>query len=110
MASSKNNDRLSYGITILIFGLLFLLQKTGILAQIPYGENFISVGTFFLIAGIVFVATQPKRVLGWVFACIGLFLNADFFFGWMTNYSRYIVPLALIIAGIVMVFSASNKK
>lgn len=110
MATTKNNDRLSYGITILIFGLLFLLQKTGILSQIPYGDNFISVGAFFLIAGIVFIATQPKRALGWVFGAIGIFLNADFFFGWISSYSKYIVPLALIVGGIVMVFSASKKK
>ncbi len=44
MSTVKSNDKLSYGITILIFGVLFLLDKTGFLDKIPYGGNFISVG------------------------------------------------------------------
>ena len=64
MATSKSNDRLSYGITILIFGVLYLLDKVDLLSKIPYGKNFISVGVFFLIAGAVFLITQPKKILG----------------------------------------------
>ncbi|MFV0539504.1 MAG: LiaF transmembrane domain-containing protein [Dysgonomonas sp.] len=110
MAASKSNDRLSYGITILIFGVLFLLDKLHILDKIPYGNKFISVGMFFLIAGIVFLFTQPKKVLGWVFLGVGILLNADTFFGWMSSYSNLIVPLGLIIAGVAMVLTANKKK
>ena len=109
MASNNTNDRLSYGITILIFGLLFLLDKLGVLAKIPYAENLIGVGAFFLIAGIVFLFTQPKKVLGWVFLGIGILLNADIFFGWMHSYSKLIVPLGLIVAGLIMVLTHKKK-
>lgn len=107
---SKSNDRLSYGITILIFGVLFLFDKMGILNQIPYGHKLISIGVFFLIGGIVFLATQPKKVLGWVFLGVGILFNADLFFGWMDDYSRFIVPVGLIIAGVAMVLTAKNKN
>lgn len=110
MATSKSNDRLSYGLTLLIFGLLYLLDKIGVLAQIPYGSNFISVGAFFLIAGVVFVATQPKKALGWVFLVVGVFLNADFFFGWISSYSKYLIPIGLIIVGLVMIFTGKKSK
>lgn len=109
MATSKSNDRLSYGITILIFGVLFLLDKLGVLSKIPYGDYLISVGVFFLIGGIVFLITQPKKVLGWIFLIIGIILNADLFFGWMKSYSNLIVPLGLIIAGIAMVLTAKKS-
>lgn len=108
MANNNTNDRLSYGITILIFGILFLLDKINALTVIPF--NLISVGSFFLIAGIVFLCTQPKKVLGWVFLGIGVLLNADLFFGWMKSYSNLIVPIGLIIAGIVMVATYKKKK
>ncbi|MBB4036944.1 hypothetical protein GGR21_002858 [Dysgonomonas hofstadii] len=109
MSTVKSNDKLSYGITILIFGVLFLLDKTGFLDKIPYGGNFISVGAFFLIAGIVFLATQPKKILGWIFLGVGVLLNADLFFGWMSDYSNLIVPIGLIIAGIAMVLTSKKK-
>lgn len=110
MASNVSNDRLSYGLTILIFGLLYLLDKIGILAQIPYGKNLISVGAFFLIAGIVFLCTQPKKAMGWIFLAVGIFLNADFFLGWISIYSKYLVPLALVVVGLIMVFTSKKGK
>ena len=109
-ASNKSNDRLSYGITILVFGILFLLDKTGVLDKIPYGGNLISVGVFFLIAGIVFLATQPKKVLGWIFLGIGVLLTADLFFSWVSDYSNLIVPIGLIIAGLAMVLTYKKKE
>jgi len=109
MASTKSNDRLSYGITILIFGLLFLLEKIGVLAMIPYGHMLISVGVFFLIGGIVFLITQPKKILGWIFLVIGILLKADLFFSWIKDYSNLILPAGLIIAGVAMVMTAKSK-
>lgn len=108
--TNKSNDRLSYGITILIFGVLYLIDKVGILSKIPYGDALVSVGAFFLIAGIVFLITQPKKVLGWVFLGIGVVLNADFFFGWMKSYSNLIVPIGLIVAGIAMVLTSKKNS
>jgi hypothetical protein len=107
--TGKSNDRLSYGITILIFGILFLLDKLGVLVKIPYGDRLISVGSFLLIAGIVFLLNQPKKLLGWVFLGIGILLKADTFFGWMHSYSNLIVPGLLIVAGIVMALSSKMK-
>lgn len=109
MATDSNNDKLSYGLVLLIFGVLFLLDKIGILAQIPINYNFLSVSAFFLIAGIVFIITQPRRPLSWVFMIIGIFLNSNLFFGWLNAYSKYYIPLALIIVGLFMVFSSKKK-
>lgn len=110
MATKNSNDRLSYGLTILIFGLVFLLDKIGILDKIPYGGNLLTIGIFFLIAGIVFLVTQPKKVLGWIFLGIGVLTNADLFFGWMNNYSKFIVPIGLVIAGLAMVLTSTKKR
>lgn len=109
MAIKQTSDKLSYGITFLIFGVLYLLDKVNVLAQIPYGERLISVGAFFLIAGIVFVITQPKKVWSWLLLAVGVFLNSDIFFGWVSQYSKFIVPLALIVVGIVMILSSKKN-
>ena len=108
MAAGKSSDRMSYGITILVFGLIFLLQKLGILAHIPYGDRLISIGAFFLIAAIVFLATQPKNFLGWIFLAVAILLNANLFFGWVSVYSYLLLPVGLIVAGVAMILSAKK--
>ncbi|NDV69524.1 hypothetical protein [Dysgonomonas sp. 25] len=106
MASTGGkNDKLSFGITLVIFGLLFLLDKVGFLAQIPIRYDFISVSCFFLVAGIVFVCTQPKSTMSWVFLAVGIFLNFNHLFGWLNQYSKFFIPVAVIIAGIALIFS-----
>lgn len=103
--ATKSTDRMSYGITILIFGFLFLLQKLGVLAKIPYGDSVIGVASFFFIAAVVFLITQPKKALGWIFLAVTLLLNADLLFGWVKGYSYLLVPVGLIIAGLAMILS-----
>lgn len=103
MAANNNSDKLSYGIILLIFGVLFLLDKLGVFDTLTFGKQLLSIDSFFLIAGIVFVITQTKKVLGWVFLIIGLLLNADFLFNWASTYSRYIIPTLLIVAGISLI-------
>ncbi len=108
MSTSKSSDMMPYGITILIFGVLFLLRELGILAMIPYGNTLISVRVFFIIAAIVFLATQPKKYLAWVFLAIAIVLNANLVFGWLTTYSYLLMPAGLIIAGVAMILSAKK--
>lgn len=109
MAKEANNDKLSYGLILLIFGLFFLLDKLGLLAQLPINYNFLSISSFFLISGIIFIITQPKRVLSWIFLIIGLFLNSNILFSWLNAYSKFYIPLALIIIGIFLVVSSRKK-
>lgn len=106
--AKKNNDRLPYGLTIMVFGLIFLLNKTGVLSLIPYGERLMSVGVLFVIAGIIFLCTKAEKKMGLILTAIGVLINADFFFGWMHSYSNLIVPILLIVIGLVMVVSSKR--
>lgn len=106
--AKKSNDRFSYGLIIMIYGAIFLLSKTGALKYIPYGDNLMSVGTFFLIAGIILLLTKAEKTIGIVLTAIGLIINADLFFGWIQNFSAFIIPVALIALGLVMVLTSKK--
>lgn len=108
MSTSKSSDMMPYGITILIFGILFLLEKLNVLNKIPYGSTFISARVFFIIAAIVFLTIQPKKYLAWIFLAIAIVLNANFVFGWLSTYSYLLMPAGLIIAGVAMIISAKK--
>lgn len=103
--ANSRNDKLSFGIIILIFGLLYLFDKLGFLSQLPFKYDFISVNSGFFISGIVFVCTQPKRVLSWILLGVGLLLNANHLFSWIGEYSKFIIPIVAIIAGIALILS-----
>lgn len=108
MAAKDTENRLAYGLTILVFGVLFLLDKVGVLAHIPYGSAFISIGSLFLIAGVVFLLTKAEKKMGLILTGIGIVINSDIFFGWMRNYSNLIVPVILIVVGMIMVLTSKK--
>lgn len=108
MARNSTGDRLAYGLTVMIYGVLFLLQKTGVLSHIPYVSYLVSVGSFFLIAGIVFLSTKAEKTTGIVFTAVGVILCLDMFFNWMHSYTSLIASLILIIAGLVLVLAAKK--
>lgn len=105
---NKGSDRLSYGISFFIIGLLFLLSKLDILQNIPYASEFLSVGGILIIGGIVFLLKGASKTLGFIFLIVGLFLKSDLFFDWMHQHSNLIVPASLIIVGIFMIFSSKK--
>ncbi len=105
MAKASSN-RLPYGLLILIIGIIYLLSKTGILMRIPYADRLMNVGTFFLIAGVIFLFTKAEKTMGIIFVAIGAIMNFDFFFGWLKNYSSFIIPVALVVIGVWMVLTS----
>ncbi len=107
MAKNSGN-RFPYGLLILIIGIIYLLSKTGILAHIPYADKLMSIGTFFLIAGIIFLFTKAEKTMGIVFTAIGVIMNFDFFFGWIHNFSSLIIPVILIAIGLFMVITSKK--
>jgi len=106
--AKKNDNRLPYGLTIMTYGLIFLLSKVGILKHIPYGDRLLSIGSFFLIAGIIFLCAKTEKKSGIILTAIGLIINADLFFGWIHQLSALIVPILLITLGLVMVVTSKR--
>lgn len=106
--AKNTGDRLSYGLTLMVFGLLYLLDKIGILDRIPYGNKLMSIGSLFLIAGIIFLCTRVDKKMGLILTGIGVVINSDLFFGWMQSYSNLIVPILLIVVGVIMVLTSKR--
>jgi len=102
MAKNSNNYW-AYGLIMMVFGLIILLNRTGILKLVPYGSYLITTGSFFMIAGIILLITKSEKTNGIMLTAIGVILNADIFFGWMRSYSMLIMPIVLLVIGIILV-------
>lgn len=107
MARNSEN-KLAYGLILMVIGLIFLFDKTGLLDQIPYGNHATSLGVLTLIAGLILMAVKSDKKWGVILTGLGVLLNADFFFGWFNNLSAITVPVVLIIIGVVLVLKAKR--
>lgn len=107
MAKNSSN-KLPFGIIILLIGIFFLLSKTGLLDKIPYINKAMNVGSIFLIAGIIFLLTKREKTVGIIFTVIGVIINFDSVFGWIQNYSAFIIPIGLIAIGLGMVVTSKR--
>lgn len=108
--SEKESDKVAWGTTLLVFGILILLDKTGVTDNLPFTDFIQSIGTYFLVAGIIFLFLKTEKTLGIVFTAVGLFIHSDEFFGWMHNYRSLLIPLALIVVGVVMVLTSKRRR
>lgn len=102
MAKNSNNYW-TYGIIMMLFGLITLLNRTGILKLVPYGGYLMTIGSFFMIAGITLLFAKTEKTSGIMFTIIGVILNADMFFGWSRHYSMLIMPIVLLVIGIILI-------
>ena len=107
--SDKESDKVAWGATLLVFGLLILLDKMGVTDNLPFTDFIQSTGTYFLAAGIIFLILKREKTLGIVFTAVGLVIHSDVFFGWMHNYRSLLIPFALIVVGVVMVLTAKKR-
>ena len=111
MASiNKQSDRMDWGITLLLFGVIYLIHKTRVADNLPLVQFLTNPGTYFLVAGIVFLIYRKEKTLGIILTAIGLIIHSDLFFGWMKNYSNLIVPIVLIVVGGILILAGRKNR
>ena len=104
----KRSDKMAWGVTLLAFGVLILFDKLGVTDNLPFTDFIQSVGTYFLVAGVIFLIYRKEKTSGLVLTVIGLIIHSDVFFGWMRDYRNLLLPIALLAIGLILVLS--NRK
>ncbi len=105
---NKQSDRMAWGITLLAFGVLLLLDRLGVTDMLPFGRFLQSPGTYFLTAGIIFLIKKKEKTLGLVLSAIGVLIHSDLFFGWIKVSQNFLLPIVLFVIGGALVLI--NKK
>jgi hypothetical protein len=105
--SNKKDNRLAWGVTLLIFGCLFLIRQLQILPSelTPY---IFDIKNYPLIIGVIFLLFHSNKNIGIVLIVVGLLFRLSDIIQLTRHISDFIWPTLLIIAGIIMVFG--NKK
>ena len=101
MAAKKDNY-LAWGITLLVFGLLFLIRQLQILPPDIAGFIF-DFKNYPLIMGVIFLLSHSNKNIGIVLIVVGLLFRLSDIIHLTRNISDYIWPLLLIIAGAIII-------
>ncbi len=100
---TKNDNRLAWGVTLLVFGCLFLIRQLNFIP--PEIASFVfDFKNYPLLMGFIFLLSHKNKNIGLVLIAIGLLFRLSDIIQWTQHISDYIWPVLLIIAGIVLVF------
>jgi hypothetical protein len=101
MAAKKDN-RLAWGISLLVFGCLFLIKQLQILP--PEMASFIfDFKNYPFLMGIIFLLSHSNKNIGIVLIVVGLLFRLSDIIQLTRHISDFIWPILLIIAGIILV-------
>lgn len=105
--SNKKDNRLAWGVTLLVFGCLFLIRQLQILPSelTPY---IFDIKNYPLIIGLIFLLFHSNKNIGIVLIVVGLLFRLSDIIQFTRHISDFIWPVLLIFAGAIMVFG--NKK
>jgi hypothetical protein len=105
----KRDNRLSWGITLIFFGVLFLLDHLHFIPD-SLGRYIFEFRNYPIYAGIIFLLTNKNLTIGIVLLVIGLFLRLSDIIQMTRNFSEYVWPVLLIGAGVVLLFGIKGGK
>jgi hypothetical protein len=105
---AKKDNRLAWGVTLLVFGCLFLIRQLHILP--PEIEPILfDFKNYPLLMGIIFLLCHSNKTIGIVLVVVALLFRLSDIILWTRHISDFIWPVLLIIAGAILVFGMKKK-
>lgn len=101
--SAKNDNRLAWGVSLLVFGCMFLVRQLQILPA-EIANVVFDFKNYPLIIGVIFLLCHSNKNIGIVLIVVGLLFRLSDIIHWTRDISDYIWPVLLITAGAIMVF------
>lgn len=100
--AAKKDSYLAWGITLLVFGFLFLIRQLQILPPEIAGFLF-DFKNYPIIMGIIFLLSHSNKNIGIVLIVVGLLFRLSDIIQLTRHVSDYIWPVLLIVAGAIIV-------
>ena len=103
------DSRFPWGISLLVFGIMFLLRQIGVFS--PETDDLIfDLRNILLVLGVIFLITYRNKSVGIVLTAVwALFYLKDIIL-WSRNLSDFIWPVLLIAAGTLLLFSSKKNS
>ncbi|MDO9153507.1 MAG: DUF5668 domain-containing protein [Paludibacter sp.] len=108
MAAKKDN-RLAWGISLLVFGLLFLIKQFHIIPP-EFSSIVFDFRNFPFLLGIIFLLIHSNKNIGLILILAGVLFRLSDIIHYTRHISDYIWPVLLIVAGAFVIFSRKIGK
>lgn len=106
--SGKKDNRLAWGVTLLIFGCLFLIRQLQIIPS-DIAIYLFDFKNYPLIIGVIFLLFHSNKNIGIVLIVVGLLFRISDIIQLTRHVSDFIWPVLLILAGAIMIFGIKKK-
>lgn len=109
----KKDSRLAWGITLLFFGILFLLSQFYIFSP-KVSSILFDARNYPIYGGIIFLISHRIKTVGWTLLLFGILLRLfeiiPGIIKFNSEWAKYIWPALLVIAGAILVFGVKKGK
>lgn len=105
----QKDSRLAWGISLLTFGILFLIRQLNI---VPYemADFIFNFKNYPLILGIIFLITHKNKTPGLVLIIVAVLFRLSDIIRLTEHISDYIWPVLLIVAGAIILIGNRKAK
>ena len=105
----SKDSRFPWGISLLAFGVLFLLRQLGIFS--PEIDNLIfDLRNVLLVLGIVFLISYKNKSIGIILLVVWILFYLKDIIIWTKSLSDFIWPVLLIAAGALLLYNGKDFK
>lgn len=105
----QKDSRLAWGLSLLTFGVLFLVRQLNILPE-PVSEMIYNYKNYPLILGIIFLLSHKNKTPGLVLIVVAMIFRLSDIIRLTQHISDFIWPTLLIVAGSILVFGVVKAK
>ncbi len=105
----KKDSRLAWGVTLLFFGILFLIKQLHLLPD-SFEFYVFNFQNYPLFMGVIFLLFNSNKTTGIVLIVVGLLFRLSDIIQFTRHISDFIWPVLLVIAGAILVFGAKKGK
>ncbi len=105
----QKDSRLAWGISLLTFGVLFLIRQLNIL-PVELADMLFNFKNYPLILGLIFLLAHKNKTPGLVLIVVAIIFRLSDIIRLTEHISDFIWPVLLIVAGGIMVFGVLKSK
>jgi hypothetical protein len=105
----QKDSRLAWGVSLLIFGIIFLVKQLNIIPE-DLQTYIFDYKNYPLIIGVIFLLFHKNKSIGLVLIVVGILFRLSDIIRLTQHISDFIWPVLLIIAGAILVFGMKKGK
>jgi uncharacterized protein (DUF983 family) len=110
MAIKKDENKLAAGITILIIGLIHLIEKSRMITfNAAVWQELIDWRSYFIYAALAFLIVKTQKTFGIVLLVLGILLRINTLLHFLGKFQDYLIPSFLIIIGATLIIGVLRK-